>query len=66
MPDSTRVSPEYVWDKLHSADEPLFVCAYDDPQKCRDIKLQGSIDMAELNAMLGGVPKDREIVLYCA
>jgi len=66
MPEAPRVSPDYVWDKLHIGSDALLVCAYDDPEKCRQVKLQGSIDMQELNRRLPGITKDRELVFYCA
>ena len=66
MPEAPRVSPQYVWDKTHSGADTLLVCAYDDPAKCAKVKLQGAIDMRQLEARLASVPKDREIVFYCA
>ncbi len=65
MPEAPRVSPGYVHERLASGADTLFVCAYDDPEKCRAIHLEGSLDMRQLEAKLPGVAKDREIVFYC-
>jgi hypothetical protein len=66
MTQAARVSPQYVWDKLHSASDTLLVCAYDDPEKCRQIKLQGAIDMQQLESKVPTIGKEREIVFYCS
>jgi hypothetical protein len=44
----------------------LLVCAYDDEEKCNQARLEGSITLADLRARLASVPKDREIIFYCA
>lgn len=49
-----------------SGGRALLVCAYDDREKCRKMKLEGAIDMDELRARLPSLPKDQEIILYCA
>lgn len=66
MPDPARVTPQYAWDSIQSSADALLVCAYDDPAKCRDLMLQGAIDMTELKKKLPSLPKNREIILYCA
>ena len=47
------------------ADEALFVCAYDDEEKCKAMRLQGASTLGEFNSHLSGIPKDTEIVFYC-
>jgi hypothetical protein len=44
----------------------LLVCAYDDEEKCRQNRLEGSITLAELEKRADSVPKDRELIFYCA
>ena len=44
----------------------LLVCAYDDEVKCNKIKLEGSMPLAGLQSRLAAVPKDQEIIFYCA
>ena len=44
--------------------QALLVCAYDDEAKCRSLGIDGSKQLAELEAE--NVPKTQEIVFYCA
>ena len=44
----------------------LFVCAYDDDAKCRGMLLEGAMTLKELQAMEKNLPKDKEIIFYCA
>lgn len=48
--------------KSHSG-QALLVCAYDDENRCREILLEGSIPLAELEDR--DLPRDAEIVFYC-
>ena len=42
------------------------VCAYDDEAKCASMWLEGALGLRQLRDILPLVPKDREIILYCA
>jgi hypothetical protein len=64
MPDSTRVGPKYVREKLVAGGDTLLVCAYDDEEKHRMFDLEGSIGLAELREQLPTIGKEREIVFY--
>jgi hypothetical protein len=44
----------------------LLVCGYEDEAKCARIRLEGAISMREFEARAASVPKDREIIFYCA
>ena len=66
MPEATRVSPSYVWDKLHSSSDTLLVCAYEDAEKCRKFHLRGALDMQQFESRLLTIGKQREIVFYCS
>ena len=46
--------------------EALLVCAYEDESKCGRIKLEGAIFLAEFQRLAGSLPKDKEIIFYCA
>ena len=65
MADSSRISVEEARRKV-SAGHALFVCAYDDEQKCSKINLQGSINMAQFTGRVATMAKDQEIIFYCA
>ena len=46
--------------------EALLVCAYDDAAKCESLRLEGAITLEELTARLASLPKDQELIFYCA
>ena len=46
--------------------QALLVCAYDDDAKCSQMRLEGATTIRELRESLSSLPKDREIILYCA
>ena len=49
-----------------SAGDALLVCGYEDDTKCARIRLDGAITLPELEARSATIPKDREIIFYCA
>jgi hypothetical protein len=60
-----RVTPKEIYSKVQSGGT-LLVCAYDDEAKCGQIRLEGAISLAEFKSLISTLPKDREIVFYCA
>ena len=44
----------------------LLVCAYDDENTCRQHHLDGALHMAALQTRVATLPKETEIVFYCA
>jgi hypothetical protein len=42
------------------------VCAYDDESKCDRIRLQGAVSLAEFRTTAQSLPKDKEIIFFCA
>ena len=66
MTEAPRVSPRYVRERMQSGADTLLVCAYDDPEKCRSVGLEGSIDFGTFAQKLPSIAKDREIVFFCA
>jgi len=65
MADVARISVEEARREV-DAGGALLVCAYEDEQKCSKISLQGSINMAQFASRLATLPKDQEIIFYCA
>jgi hypothetical protein len=49
-----------------TAGQALLVCGYEDDAKCRKGRLQGSIPFARFEALAPSLPKDKEIIFYCA
>lgn len=47
-------------------DAAILVCAYDDDEKCRGMLLEGAILLSTLKSRKEKLPKDMEIIFYCA
>jgi hypothetical protein len=62
-----RIAPEEAFEKV-STGEALLVCAYDDEEKCRKMRLDYALTLRELEELLrkGEVPRDRKLIFYCA
>jgi hypothetical protein len=65
MAEPARISPQEARRKVQ-AGEALLVCAYDSDEKCRQNQLDGAIPLTEFQAQSGSVPKNRELLFYCA
>ncbi len=65
MIEPKRVPPEEVFQNL-KAGKALLVCAYDDDAKFKRMPLEGAISFNEFKSRLPSIPKDQEIVFYCA
>lgn len=62
MNKADTIDPTQAREKVHQG-EALLVCAYEDPQRCRDLLLHGAISLDELESI--ELSKDREIIFYC-
>ena len=49
-----------------AAGKALLVCGYEDDAKCRKARLEGSIPFARFASMVSTLPRDKEIIFYCA
>jgi rhodanese-related sulfurtransferase len=61
---AVRIDPREA--RADMASGALLVCAYDDDQKWRQNRLAGAISFADFRAREASIPKDREIIFYCA
>ncbi len=60
-----RIDPDTA--RAHvTASQALLVCAYDDPEKCRANAIAGALGLDELEARASRLPRDQEIIFYCA
>lgn len=66
MADVPRINPADVMEKRRAGQSPWLVCAYDDEAKCRSLRLKGSLTLGEFAQKLRTLPRDEEIVFYCA
>jgi len=48
------------------AKQALLVCAYEDAAKCRMVNLEGSIPLTSFRSQAASLPKDQEIIFFCA
>ncbi len=65
MTTPQRITPQEIYPRVKSG-EALLVCAYDDEAKCRTMHLEGAMFLWELQAKLPELPKDQEMVFFCA
>ena len=65
MNEILRVPPEEIYPRVKSGGS-LLVCAYDNDETCGSMRLEGSIFLNNLKSRISQVPKDQEIIFYCA
>jgi len=65
MADIERISVDDARRKV-TAHEALLVCAYEDDAKCRMVNLDGSISLTSFQAQAASLPKNQEIIFFCA
>ncbi len=65
MPEIMRVAPREARESVASG-RALLVCAYDDDEAFRRMRLEGAISLREFRTRLQSLAKEREIVFYCA
>jgi rhodanese-related sulfurtransferase len=59
-----RISPQQA--KQDMASGTLLVCGYDSKEKFGQNHLEGAMSLDEFRSREGSLPKDREIIFYCA
>ena len=65
MKEPIRISPQEVWEKTNDG-STFLVCAYDDEEKFKQVHLKGAISLTEFKSKLFSLPKEKEIIFYCA
>jgi hypothetical protein len=65
MAEIVCVSPEEIHSWVKSG-ASLLVCAYDSEETFRSMRLEGGISLNDLRSRISQVPKDQEIIFYCA
>ena len=65
MNEVLHINPQEVYPKLRSG-EALLVCAYDSDARFRQVHLEGALSLEEFTSLRPSLPRDREIVFYCA
>jgi rhodanese-related sulfurtransferase len=65
MTEPERVDPGEALEKM-KAGAALLVCAYDNEEKFQAVHLEGALSLSEFRSRLGALPRDQEIIFYCA
>ncbi|MEW6487767.1 MAG: rhodanese-like domain-containing protein [Thermodesulfobacteriota bacterium] len=65
MADVPRIPPAEARARVASG-AALLVCGYDDPQKFAAMHLEGALSYQEFLRLRPSLPKDREVIFYCA
>jgi rhodanese-related sulfurtransferase len=62
---AVRITPQEAYTKV-KAGQAILVCGYEDEEKFKAMRLEGAVSFAGFQALLPSLPKDREIIFYCA
>jgi rhodanese-related sulfurtransferase len=62
---SKRINAHEAHDRL-VADGSLLVCAYDSDEKFQQNHLRGAMPLSEFRSQADSLPKNQEIIFYCA
>ena len=65
MAEPQRIPPEEVRNKVRDG-LALLVCAYEDRGKFENLLLEGAISIQAFRERLPDLPRDQEIIFYCA
>ena len=65
MAKVARITPQEAHPRV-VAGQALLVCAYEDPARFARIRLEGAISIQEFRARRASLPRDQEIIFYCA
>lgn len=61
----TRVTPEEARRKM-DAGQAILVCGYESDEKFHSMHLEGAESLSRFQARLPDIPKEQEIIFYCA
>ena len=64
--DIPRISAKETRRKMTGGTNLLLVSAYDSEERFREMELDGALSWPALQSRLPSLPKDQEIVFYCA
>ena len=65
MSEVSRITPQEAHAKV-SAGTSLLVCAYEDPERFSTMRLEGAISIQEFRAKRATLPREQQIIFYCA
>ena len=62
--NAPRIGPREAHQHIESG--AMLVCAYDSDEKFRQNHLEGAVSLEEFRSQVDSLPKDREVIFYCA
>jgi hypothetical protein len=65
MAELTIITADDSYERTKSG-EALLVCAYEDKERFENFHLEGAISFREFESRISTLPKDRQIIFYCA
>jgi hypothetical protein len=65
MTEAARITPLEAHSRVR-AGRALLVCAYEDPARFAELRLEGAISIQEFRARRPTLPRDQEIIFYCS
>jgi hypothetical protein len=64
MDTPIRIDATQAYQKTRDG-EAILVCAYEDEDKCRRLRLDGAYTLGEFRARCEKLPRDTEVIFYC-
>ena len=65
MPEVSRISVEDARQEVTSG-KAMLVCAYEQEEKCNQVALEGSLSLSQFQQRLPSLPKEQEVIFFCA
>jgi hypothetical protein len=65
MPEVSRISVQEAREEVTSG-RAMLVCAYEEEEKCNQVALEGSISLTQFQQRLPSLPREQEIIFFCA
>ena len=65
MAETARITPQEARPRVR-AGNVLLVCAYEDPARFAGNRLERAISLQEFRTRRSTLPRDQEIIFYCA
>lgn len=65
MPEVSRIGVEEARQQVESG-RALLVCAYEQDEKCSQMALEGSIPLSRFEERVPTLPKEQEVIFFCA
>ena len=65
MSEVSRISVQEARQEV-AAGQALLVCAYEQNEKCDQVALEGSLSLTQFHERAPSLPKDQELIFFCA